>query len=265
VSLSSAAGSFEAWIAFVRPNPAARLRLFCLPHAGGGAVLYRAWPDAMPPEVEVCPVQLPGRGTRLRERPLESMGPLVQELARALRPLLDRPFAVFGHSMGALVGFEWARELRRQGAPLPCHLFMAGRRAPQLADPEPRVHDAPESALVDHVRRLGATPREVLEDPDLMRLLLPALRADLAVCETYAYEDEPPLSCPISALLGREDGHAPPADAEAWRAQTAGPFRMETFPGGHFFVQDRALREAVGRELRAYGTTRRIGQKGGVD
>lgn len=244
VSASAPLAGVEGWTAFVRPRPEARLRLFCLPHIGGGAALYRTWLESTT-AVEVCPVELPGRGARLREPAFDRMGPLVEELTRALRPRLDRPFAIFGHSMGALVAFEWARELRRQGAALPGWLFVSGRRAPQLPDPGPRVHQAPDRELIAHLRRLGGTPGDVLEDPDVMRHVMPTLRADFAVCETYVYADEAPLPCAISALGGREDEHARPADLQAWGEQTTGPFRMELFPGGHFFVREQPLREAL--------------------
>jgi medium-chain acyl-[acyl-carrier-protein] hydrolase len=231
-----AAPGFGGWLVCPRPDPAAVLRLFCFPYAGGGAGVYRRWPAAMPAGVEVCAVQLPGREGRLRETPFNRMGPLVDALAAALRPHLDRPFAFFGHSMGALLAFELARRLRREGLPGPLHLFVSGRRPPQDPDREERLHGLSDAQLRDALRRLGGTPREVLEHDEMMRLLTPMLRADLAVVETYRHEPAPPLDCPVTVLGALDDPKAPAEGLPGWAGHTRGPFRVRTLPGNHFFL-----------------------------
>lgn len=224
------------WLAFVRPNQQAKLRLFCFPYSGGGATAFRTWPDSLPTAVEVCPVQLPGRETRLREQPFTRISPLVQAAAQALLPHLDKPFALFGHSVGALIGFELARHLRRRYGLETVHLFVSGRHAPQIPDPDPPIYALPEPEFIEEVRLYNGTPEEVLENAELLELFIPILRADFAVNETYAYADEPPLDCPISAFGGLEDHKFSHDDLEAWREQTAASFSLQMFPGGHFFL-----------------------------
>jgi medium-chain acyl-[acyl-carrier-protein] hydrolase len=236
------------WFACPRPVPAAGLRLYCFPYAGGGVPAFRAWPDGLPPTVEVRVAQLPGRGARIRETPFARLGPLVAALAAALRPTLDRPFAFFGHSLGALVGFELARALRRQGGPQPARLFVSGHAAPHLPQSGPAIHALPDAAFRDELRRLDGTPVEILDNQEVMQLLLPALRADFAASEAYAYTAEPPLECPIAAFGGAEDERVSRPALEAWRKQTRAAFSLKMFPGGHFFLH--SARQAVLRALR---------------
>jgi medium-chain acyl-[acyl-carrier-protein] hydrolase len=240
------------WLPYQRqPQPAASLRLFCLPYAGGSALIYRSWPSTLPPGVEVCPVQLPGRGHRMNEPPFLSGDALVPALAEALSPYLDKPFAIFGHSMGAHISFELARHLRRHAGLAPEHLFVSGRRAPQLPERGRIVYDLPDDELVEHLRHLNGTPREVLESPELMQLMLPLLRADFALCDTYAYADEPPLDCPVTAFGGLGDTDVPRVDVEAWAAQTTGAFSLRMLPGDHFFIheQEASILHVLAREL----------------
>jgi medium-chain acyl-[acyl-carrier-protein] hydrolase len=224
------------WLACHRPNPRAALRLFCFPYAGGGAPIYRNWVERLPPEVEVCPVQLPGRGGRLREKPFSRMAPLAEALAAELRAYLDKPFAFFGHSMGAIIGFEVARVLRREGAPRPRYLFASGRAAPQIPRPDPPTYELPEAEFIEELRRLNGTPAEVLEHPELMQVMLPLVRADFELIQTYDYTPGPPLDCPISAAGGLEDEGVSREQLEAWREQTAASFTLRMYPGDHFFI-----------------------------
>lgn len=237
----------DRWLA-AGPWPRAGFRLFCFAHAGGGASLFREWNGALGDRVGVCPIQLPGRESRFREPAFTRLGPLVEALVEALSPHLDRPFALFGHSLGALVAFELARRLRREGLFEPSQLIVSGSRAPQLPRTEPDVHRLSDAAFRAELRRLDGTPVELLENDELMDLLLPSLRADFALFETYAYTAGSPLSCPISALGGRDDPTVEHAELEAWRAQTTGRFRLRIFPGNHFFV--RSGRALVLEELR---------------
>lgn len=226
----------EPWILCWKANPGAKVRLFCFPHAGAGAVAYRDWSRELPAEVELWAVQPPGRGTRFGETPLRSLIEIAAEAARAILSQADRPFALFGHSMGALVAFEAARALRRQGRE-PHHLFVSGRRAPQLIDDEPPMHRLADLELVEEVRRrYDGIPQAVYRDSELLRIILPTVRADLEALETYIYRDDLPLEFPLSAFGGQQDPRATRRHLDAWRKQTRGRFALETWPGGHFYL-----------------------------
>jgi len=222
------------------------LRLLCFPHAGAGASVFRRWPSLLPPGIECCAIQLPGREQRIAEQPFSRLQSLVEALARALEPLLASPFAFFGNSMGALIAFELARYLRGVGRPGPTHLFVAARAAPQLADPRPPIHDLPAEAFACEITRLNGTPAEVLAQEELMSLMMPLLRADFAVCETYRYTGQPPLECPISAFAGLRDNGASPAVVAEWASQTTSRFRLRLIEGDHFFVQKAAAAVTAG-------------------
>lgn len=232
-----------SWLPRTVSDSRARLRLFCFPYSGAGASIYYRWIGQLPEGIEVCPVELPGRGSRMTEPPISRVGPLVEGAAAALLPHLDRPFALFGHSMGALACFELARLLGRRHGLHPVRLFASGHGAPHLPDREPPIHALPEPELVAKLREFGGTPEGVLANAELRELILPILRADFAVCETYAYaaepggQDGPPLSCPISAYGGLADREVLPEELDAWRTQTSGAFTIRMFPGDHFFLQ----------------------------
>ena len=243
--------SAERWLAYREVNPRARLRMFCFPYAGGGASAFRGWGASMPREVEVCPVQLPGREGRLREPAFTRADELIAAVAEALTPWLDLPFVFFGHSMGAMIGFELTRELRRKGRTLPLHLFVAGRRAPQIPAREEPIHDLPEPEFIERVRELNGTPEEVLQHAELMKLLIPLLRADFAMNETYEWVEEAPIDIGISAFGGLTDPDVTREDVEAWSVHTRGRFRMRMMPGDHFFLhtQKDIILESVARDL----------------
>lgn len=215
------------------------MRLFCFPHAGAGASIFRAWASELPPWIEICRVQLPGREDRLDESPYSSVEPLLDDLLSALGPLLDRPFALFGHSTGALVAFALARRL---GASVPVHLFVSGREAPTLPHVLPDLSTLPEAEFTRRIRDLAGTPSEVLDSPELRSLFFPLLRADLAIDERYVYTPGPPLACPISVFGGTEDVIANRDALEAWRDQTTARFTIRMFRGGHFFLRSEQTR-----------------------
>jgi medium-chain acyl-[acyl-carrier-protein] hydrolase len=238
------------WLVPSRPSFEARHRLFCLPYAGGGASLFHPWRAQMPAGVEATAVQLPGRENRLREPPFTDVRALVDAMGPRLRPYFDRPYSLLGYSFGALLAFELARWLRRQGERPPDHLFVAARRAPHLADDGPAVHRYTDSELVEWLRKLGGTPDLLLEHPELLPLYLPILRADLAAHETYLYQPEEPLALPITAFGGLGDTQASPAEFEAWREQTSSTWSAHFYAGGHFFLKEHQqafLRDLAGK------------------
>lgn len=217
-------------------NPRSVLRLFCFPYGGGAARAYRPWTMSLPPEIDVCAIQLPGRGNRLREPPLTNMALAVELVGKEIISFLDRPYAFFGHSMGAILCFEVVRLLRRGGHQLPTHLFVSGHKAPQIPKTEPFTFNLPEPEFIEELQRLNGTPKEVLEHPDLMRMMLPLLRADFESIQTYTYEREPPLDCPITALGGLLDPDINRETLGPWSEQTTAAFNLRMFPGDHFFL-----------------------------
>ncbi|MGQ0825919.1 MAG: thioesterase II family protein [Actinomycetota bacterium] len=224
------------WIRTWQPRPAARVRLLCLHHAGGTASSYRLWSNLVPESVDVCAIQLPGREQRINETPFTRLEVLVTALAAELRDYLDLPFTMFGHSMGALVAFELSRELRRHGCG-PVHLFVSSSPAPHLAHlGRRRISELPDPAFVNELRRLNGTPDQVLADSELMAVLMPMLRADFELVESYGFEDGVPLDCPISVFGGTADPTTDEEGLTAWRTHTKGTFRLRLFPGDHFFV-----------------------------
>jgi medium-chain acyl-[acyl-carrier-protein] hydrolase len=245
------------WISGSTPSagPNKAIRLFCLPHAGGGASVFRPWMAELAPDIDVYPVQLPGREGRWREPALTQISELVPALSEALRPLLQSPYALFGHSMGAFVAFELARQLRRENRPGPAALIVSAARAPQIPDPDPPLHARAAEELLDDLKRLRGIPEELLDHPDLVALLLPTLRADLTMCETYAYANEAPLMCPISVLGAENDDKVPLEHLAPWRTQAAGQFQLRVFQGDHFFYlkeSRNAVTEAIRETLRQH-------------
>jgi surfactin synthase thioesterase subunit/glycosyltransferase involved in cell wall biosynthesis len=231
--LRTAKTGVGSWFPGIQESRNAAIRLFCFPYAGGGASIFRAWPDHLPGAIAVCPVRLPGRETRLAEPAFDRMEQLIPALLDAIAPYLDKPFALFGHSMGAAIAFELARALSRN----PSALFVAGARAPQfrrnhVPSPPPSDED-----LLAELRRLNGVPQELLDHPELMQVALPALRADTALYRNYIYREGPPLACPIHAYGGLADERITREDLAAWAEQTTQAFTLAMFPGGHFFLQ----------------------------
>ena len=181
-------------------------------------------------------MQLPGREQRLREPLFTQLNPLIDTLVEALLPYLDLPFAFFGHSLGAIICFELARQLRRQKYLTPLHLFVSGRRAPQIPDLQP-IHQLPKALFIEQLRRYNGTPEAVLQNNELMELLLPILRADLAINETYRYQSEAPLDCSLSAFGGLQDRKVSCYELELWREHTNSSFSLDMFSGDHFFLK----------------------------
>lgn len=243
------------WVTSFTQTSSGQLRLFAFPYAGAGTVVYRNWTTSLPDGVELVSIRLPGRESRLRETPYSQMNLLVTALVDAIIPYLDKPFAFFGHSMGALVAFETVRELRRRGQAIPKHLFISARRAPQLADPDTGLHPLGDAAFVREMqRRYGGIPDAILKTPELLALFVPVLKADFSVIETYRYTPEQPLDCPISVYGGTQDFVLRAGDLEGWREQTERDFQIQKFVGGHFYFQNQptVLLSTLSAALKSY-------------
>jgi surfactin synthase thioesterase subunit len=223
------------WFTVFPSQSRPRARLLCFAHAGGSAAVFRPWAALVPGDVELVAVELPARRARLAEPAVTSIAAIVSALTNEVGPLLDRPFALFGHSMGAIVAFEFARALRELGRPLPAQLFVSGARAPQLAR-VPDLHTLPREAFIAGVVALGGLPVELTAEPDLMDLVLPALRADFTAIETWRYAPAPPFTFPITAFGGTEDPRVAERQLALWAEHTTGPFGVRVFPGGHFYL-----------------------------
>jgi medium-chain acyl-[acyl-carrier-protein] hydrolase len=240
------------WAVRRRPLSQARMRLFCLAHAGGGAVAFRSWAPYLEPGIEVVAIRLPGRETRFRERPYDRLDDLLAPLLRNIAPLLDRPHAWFGHSMGAGIAFEVCRAQRRLGLPEPDRLLVAGLPAPHLPRRATPVHDAPAEELFARIGQLkgkedagkeNGTPvnGEAGETPagnPMLNVMLPTLRADFAVAETHTHRPGPALGCPVTVYGGRSDASTTREELAAWSRHSDADTTVRLFPGGHFFPHD---------------------------
>lgn len=238
------------WVNYPAPRPEAPIKLFCFPYAGGGASAFRQWAPRLT-GAEVAAVQLPGRENRLGERPIDSMSRLVEGLRDGLSAHLDdRPFAFFGHSMGARIAFALTKCLHDAGDRLPIRLFASASPAPWLQVPETAWRQS-DDELLSWLTGLGGTPPEVLASPDLMRLMLPTIRADLTVGATWVYRPGEPLPLGIRAFAGTADAYATPERARAWAEETTGGCDVTVLEGGHFFVHERMseVLEVVDRDL----------------
>jgi medium-chain acyl-[acyl-carrier-protein] hydrolase len=227
-----------AWVLSPRPNPKATLRLVCFPYAGVGPSVYRPWLTALPGHIEARFVQLPGRESRWREPALTNLAAIADRVTQALVPHLDAPFAFYGHSLGALLSFEVTRRLRAAGGPMPRQLLLGAHRGAQLPNPHPPIrHLADDAFVAETRRRYDGIPQAVLDNPELLELMLPCLRADFTAFETYEYRAEAPLDVPISAFGGDLDTYVRTHEVAGWRDQTTSRFRMRVIPGNHFFLQ----------------------------
>lgn len=250
------------WFPVRRPDAKSEIRLFCLPYAGGSAAVFAAWAAALPGWVDVVPLELPGRGLRANETPLREMSALVDALAEAAAPLLDLPYAVFGHSMGASIAIELARATPCE----PVHAFVSAARAPHVH--RRALHTLSQAELLDEVRRMGGMPEEVLASDELVRRFVPLLRADFELVDTRARgpKGRPLAQTPITAFGGLEDlDDVSTDDLTAWRDYSRAAFDVHMFPGGHFFVDTarRELLHEVGRRLASwrYGS-KKLAQSG---
>lgn len=235
------------WIVRFAPAEAPRLRLFCFPYAGSGASVYRLWNTLLPPDIEVCAVQPPGRENHFGTPPITSMPRLVDGVRAAIAPLLDRPFAFFGHSLGAVVAYETALALARDTGVEPHLLIVSGHRAPHLPPTRPRIRHLPDAEFLREIVLLNGMAPELLENRELVEFFLPVLRADFELAESYGAPLAADLRCPLLALGSRDD-YVSEAAIEAWAAATTGPANTRIFDGDHFYLNTHrsALVAAVG-------------------
>ncbi|GAQ65853.1 thioesterase II family protein [Streptomyces scabiei] len=229
----------DLWLRCFVAAPRARTRLVCFPHAGGSASAYHAMAGALPPAAEVLAVQYPGRQDRRAEKCVDNVPELVDRLVPVLTASADdRPLALFGHSMGATLAYEVARRLEREGgANSPVTVFLSGRRAPRFERSE-YIHQRDDRGILRELELLGGSGAVALADPEILQMVMPAIRGDYRAAETYVHVPGPPLRCPVVALTGDADPRAAVAEVEAWREYTEGPFTTQVFKGGHFFLND---------------------------
>ncbi|MEV0728045.1 thioesterase domain-containing protein [Polymorphospora sp. NPDC050346] len=253
--MRAATAGDTTWLRRYRPVPHAETRLVCLPHAGGGASSFRRWPARLPAHLELHAVQYPGREDRLTDSCVTDFARLADLVTDALTPLLDRPLALFGHSMGAALGHEVAVRLARRGC-TPAHLFVSGLPAPCHHRPG-TVHLGDDEALVAELRRLGGTDDRALDDPELRAVVLPSVRADYRAFETHRPVLVPPLGCPVTGLVGVADPTASPAEVRDWAHHTRAAFALRTYPGAHFYLDD-VHETVVADVVAALGPARRV-------
>jgi medium-chain acyl-[acyl-carrier-protein] hydrolase len=242
----------DHWLPHGEPDPATP-RLFCFPHAGGGAASFASWRKLAGAGLTVCPVQPPGRAERHQHPPHRTVTSYVDDLIAAAEHQFTGTYALFGHSVGSVVAFELVRTLHAAGKPLPVRLFVSGRAAPHLPDTRPRLRDLPTRELIPHLRTMGGTPDVFLSDPELLEVFLPLLRADFTLNETYRHVPAEPLPVPITAFGGDRDPRADVAELRGWAELTGAGFAVHTYPGGHFYLEQHttALLDVMRAELRS--------------
>jgi surfactin synthase thioesterase subunit len=254
--------TLDRWVPFRNEGAAVRCRVFCFPHAAGTAAFYRPLRAVMPPEIDFCPVELPGRAARFAERPLTAMSALIEQLTAALEPLMGVPFAFFGHSVGSCIAYEAARQLRSVDQRSAVHLFVSGRGSPPFASADHRPsRPRSDQELLAILHEFGGTPAAVMQCPELVTALLPALRADLALVEGYEVHPSDPIECPVSAFGGADD-LACCGSLQSWRSLTRGKFRTCVFPGGHFYfpAAPAALAQEIIQDLLTFAPASRARQ-----
>jgi surfactin synthase thioesterase subunit len=237
----------SSWFRRVEARPAASVRLFCFPHAGGSAVFYRSWSGRISRDIELTAIQYPGRADRMTEDVIDDCPTLVRLVTAALLPRCDRPVALFGHSMGAIIAYEVARSLQEQGT-APVHLFVSGCRAADLPGAR-RYSDLDDDGLVETLTWMGGTDAELLADPEMRALVLPYVRGDLQLLDAYEHKPAPVLSVPVTSIAGANDEVEPPASAARWAGLTSGTFTRRVLPGDHFYLVPR--RDDVIAEIEA--------------
>lgn len=237
MTAGNSAPNSSSWFEHLSRAKEPALRMFCFPYAGGSADVFRGWQRWFPERIDVCLVHLPGRGKNIKQPAFTRLIPLVKELADRIDHEIGIPYVLYGHSMGALISFELSRELLRRHGNGPEHLFVSGRVAPQWP-PDEITFNLPDDKFLDELKKLNGTPREVLENPELMQLFSNILRADFETVQTYEYHQGEPLPCPITVYGGLEDKDVPSESCHAWGKQTSAGYKVRMFHGDHFFIRN---------------------------
>lgn len=232
-----------------RPGPQRRLRLYCFAYAGGSAAAFESWQAAFDPAIEVCAIQLPGRGARFNEVPLTDMASVVTAVAEAILAQDRQPFALFGHSLGALLAFELTRYLKQRYLPMPVHLFVSACAAPQYRSVPRNLHLLPDDDFIAELRDYDGTPPQVLAHEELMRLVLPTVRADFLLAETYRYRASLRLNTPMTVFAGRQDARVSDEQVSGWQKEVSPGIEVQWCEGGHFFIHQG--RDAVTARINA--------------
>ena len=225
------------WLLPFSNKKSARVKMFCFPYAGGSASIYRSWSDALGETVEVLGIQLPGRENRLFEQPIDRVQTAVEQVATNIQPFLDKPYLIYGHSMGAIVGFELARYLQQTAPLAPSHLILSSYRAPHLPNRHERIHQLETPQFLSKIESLNGASPIFFQDQELIQLALPMLRADFKLHETYTYVPDTPLSCPMTVLGGTDDSRISEEELSGWEQHTTNIFSLHMLTGGHFFIK----------------------------
>lgn len=228
--------SSNKWFVCSQIKPEAESRIFLFPYAGSGPAAFSKWAAKFPSNIETQIVHYPGRGSRHNETPIKSLVTLVERLTQAIQPLLDKPFAFFGHSLGGTVAFELARRLHKNGIPQPHALFISACAAPQVSRIHPPIHTLPDDEFLNSLRELNGIPNEISQNAELLDILLPVLRADFELIETYQHVPGKPLECPVFAFGGHDDPRVSREQLEGWAMRTSAKFESKYFAGDHFFI-----------------------------
>jgi medium-chain acyl-[acyl-carrier-protein] hydrolase len=252
LNAASASDASDLWFRRAKWT-APKKRLFCFPYAGGSARLFRSWQEWLAPDIEAIAVELPGRGFHVRSPLIDDIDEMIAQILAVIEPLIDIPFAFFGHSMGALIAFELSVALRRIGRNLPAHLFVSAMCAPHVAHLRKPAHHLPDGEFLNVLRSLNGTPADVLDDSGLLELFLPILRADFRLAETYLYSSQPPLPHPITVFGGLADPATPAECLPAWEKHTTGECSIRLLEGDHFFIhhQDHVMAASISKSLLA--------------
>ncbi len=237
------------WLPLLKPDRQTRLRLFCFPFAGGGAQFFYPWAELLNADIDVCPIMLPGREKMIRSQPYGDMQQLVPVLTEHLQTAMDIPFVFFGHSMGALIAYNVACYLAHRGKTLPLHIFCSAMYPPRHLPTEPVVHNLPRADFIKALKTFNGTPQSVLEREELMEVMLPYLRADFQLIETYRHREYSTLPVPFSVYGGAEDTITR-RDLLLWKEETSSSFQCKIFPGDHFYLNNpRQLLQHMNKEL----------------
>lgn len=242
---------FNEWVTCPVPKPMAKSRLFCLPFAGGGALEYRQWGNRFAQHIEVCPIQLPGRENRYGEPNDADIRSLACQLKTVLDPFCDKPYAIYGHSMGALIAYELVREIEQSGLPTPRTLIAAAHRAPHLPPRRPPIYHLPDPQFIAKLKEYGGFSDAILESAEMMDFLLPVLRGDFKRCDQYQLPQPSKIKTSLQIMAGSHDPHVLVSDAQAWSELTTGQCAFNLYEGGHFFLRDQAANviQAIERSM----------------